>query len=146
MGKVRIFTSFDLENDRDLHDRLVEQSSRLNAGFEISACSEPRTLADPWDESVRGRIRDADEVIVICGKHTEDSLRVGVELRIAQEEEKPYFLLWGRRESMCTRPSGAKPADAMYSWTWEILRSQIVATNRRVQSEKTARVLAGLKT
>jgi len=143
MSKVRIFTSFDLDHDQDLCDQLVEQSSRLNSGFEISARSE--AAAQPPDESVRRGIREADEVIVICGRHTGDSLRVSAELAIAQEEQKPYFLLWGRRESMCTRPPGARPADAMYSWTWEILRNQIVATNRKFRAEKTARVLAGFQ-
>jgi hypothetical protein len=143
MGNVRIFMSFDLENDQDLHDRLLAQSSRLNAGFEISASSEHAAPEDPPDDGVRRRILEADEMIVICGKHTAASPRVGAELRIAQEEHKPYFLLWGRRESMCTRPAGARPADAMYSWTWDILRGQILATNRAAQAERTARVVSG---
>ena len=40
---------------------------------------------------------------------------------MAQKEDKPYMLLWGRREQMCTKPAGARPADAIYSWTREIL-------------------------
>jgi hypothetical protein len=60
-------------------------------------------------------------------------VRVGTELRIAQEEQKPYFLLWGRRERMCTRPAGAKRDDSMYSWTWEILQDQITNTLRNAQ-------------
>jgi hypothetical protein len=143
MGNVRIFMSFDLANDQDLHDLLLEQSSRLNAGFEISARSEHGTPEEPSDDRVRRRIREADEMIVICGKHTAVAPCVSAELRIAQEEQKPYFLLWGRRESMCTRPAGARPADAMYSWTWDILRGQILATNRAAQADRTARVVSG---
>jgi hypothetical protein len=136
MDKVRVFTSFDQENDQDLHDLLLAQSARLNAGFEIAARSEPETRTDPLDESLRRRIREVDEVIVICGEHTVGSTRVSAELRIAQEEQKPYFLLWGRREKMCTRPAGARPADAMYSWTWEILRNQISAIVRNARDER----------
>jgi hypothetical protein len=55
---------------------------------------------------------------------------VAAELRIAREEGKPYLLLWGRRELMCTKPEGAKPSDAMYSWTRDILESQLSATLR----------------
>jgi hypothetical protein len=55
---------------------------------------------------------------------------VAAELRIAQEEGKPYLLLWGRRELMCTKPSGSKPSDAMYSWTRDILEGQMSATLR----------------
>jgi hypothetical protein len=90
-------------------------------------------MTDLRYEKVRRRIREADEVIVICGEHTEASTSVSAELRIAQEEQKPYFLLWGRRESMCTKPVGAKRDEGMYSWTWEILQNQIVTTLRNAE-------------
>jgi len=133
MGNVRIFMSFDLDHDQDLHDLLLEQSLRRASGFEIAARSEARTMTDLWDEKLRRRICEADEVIVICGEHTADSPRVSAELRIAQEEQKPYFLLWGRRESMCTKPVGSKRDEGMYSWTWEILQNQIVTTLRQAE-------------
>ncbi len=133
MSNVRLFISFDMANDGDLYGLLLEQSLQGDSGFEISARSEPRTLAEPGQERVRRRIRGVDEVIVICGEHTADSVSVNAELLIVQEEQKPYFLLWGRRESMCTRPCGAKPADSMYSWTREILQSQIAVTLRKAQ-------------
>ncbi len=107
---------------------------RQASGFEISARSEGQTMTDLWDEKVRRRICDADEVIVICGEHTAASMPMSAELRIAQEKEKPYFLLWGRRESMCTKPAGAKRDEGMYSWTWDILQNQIVTTLRQAQS------------
>jgi hypothetical protein len=133
MGNVRIFISFDLDHDEDLHDRLLEQSMSLASGFEISARSEARAMTDGWEEKLRRRICEVDEVIVICGEHTAASMRVSTELRIAQEEKKPYFLLWGRRESMCTKPVGAKRDEGMYSWTWEILQNQIVTTLRQAK-------------
>jgi hypothetical protein len=122
MPNVRVFMSFDPENDADLRDLLLEQSRRQCSGFEISARSEAVTMTERWDESVRRQISGVDEVIVICGEHTASSVRVNAELRIAQEEQKPYFLLWGRRERMCTKPAGSKRDDSMYSWTWEILQ------------------------
>ena len=133
MPNVRIFMSFDLDNDQDLPDLLLEQSLRQCSGFEISARSEATTMTDGWDETVRRQISEADEVIVICGEHTASSVRVSAELRVAQEEQKPYFLLWGRREEMCTRPVGSKRDDTMYSWTWEILQDQIITTLRDAQ-------------
>jgi hypothetical protein len=138
MGNVRIFMSFDLDHDQDLHDLLVEQSLRETSGFEISARSEARTKTGLSDEKVRRRIRKADEVIVICGEHTEASARVSAELRIAQEEQKPYFLLWGRREIVCTKPAGAKSLDGMYSWTSQILQDQITLMTRKAHWEKAA--------
>jgi hypothetical protein len=133
MPNVRVFMSFDPDNDGDLHDLLLEQSRRQSSGFEVSGRSGDATMTDHWDEKVRRQISAVDEVIVICGEHTASSARASTELRIAQEEEKPYFLLWGRRERMCTRPAGSKRDDSMYSWTWEILQEQIVATLRNAQ-------------
>jgi hypothetical protein len=138
MSKVRIFMSFDLDNDEDLRDLLLEQSLRASSGFEISARSEAGVMTDRWGEGVRRQICEADEVIVICGEHTEASSRVCAELRIAQEEQKPYLLLWGRRERMCTKPAGAKPTDGMYSWTSEILQHQIITTCRNAWSREIA--------
>ena len=78
-------------------------------------------MTDRWHAGVRRRVRDADEVIVICGEHTAASERMNTELRIAQEENKPYLLLWGRRERMCSMPVGVKRTACMYSWTRETL-------------------------
>jgi hypothetical protein len=135
-AKIRVFVSYDREHDRDLHDLLAEQASRSSSGFEISARSMPRSPTDLEDERLRRAIREADQMIVICGEHTDASGRVGAELRIAQEEERPYFLLWGRRQPMCTKPSTARPADSMYSWTWEILQHQILNLRRLAESSE----------
>ncbi len=125
MSDVHVFLSFDVDHDVDLADLLSDQSGRGGSGFLVSARSEARMVTDRWCEAVRRRIRDADQVIVVCGEHTKDSVRVNSELRIAQEEQKPYFLLWGRRERMCTMPARVTRAGCMYSWSWEILLQQI---------------------
>ena len=134
MADTRIFMSFDMDHDRDLYDQMFEQSLKGDSGFAVSDRSESYSIWDLSAERVRRRIRGADEVIVICGEHTVESSRVSDELRIAQEENKPYFLLWGRREIMCTRPLSAKKNDSMYSWTREILHDQITLTLRNAQT------------
>jgi len=140
MGKINIFVSFDLDHDRDLCDLLLEQSGVPTFGFEVSGRSKGRSMDDLPGEGVRRQIREADEVIVICGEHTEDSIRVNAELRMAQEEQTPYFLLWGRRERMCTKPLSAKRIEGMYSWTSEILQSQILLTLRNARWDAKAAV------
>ena len=133
-SQVRIFMSFDLAHDQDLKKRLLAESLKPGSGFEISACSEGAELDDSWKERVRRRIGDADELIVICGEHTQDSIQVAAEIGIAQEELKPYFLLWGRREVMCTKPIGARSGEAMYSWTPSIVSGQVAMTLRIAHS------------
>jgi hypothetical protein len=130
MPRIRIFVSFDGDRDADLYDQLHAQSVRPGSAFELSAHSPRGEMTDARAASSRTQICTSDEVVVICGENTNASVGVATELRIAQEEEKPYLLLWGRREQMCTKPVGAKPTDAMYSWTREILENQIWATLR----------------
>lgn len=131
MGKIQIFVSFDLEHDQDLYDLLLAQSLEPASGFEISGQSQPRRMSEGWDQELRSAMCRADEIIFLCGEHTADSMRVSAELGIAQQEDRPYFLVWGRRERMCTRPTGARPSDSMYSWTQRILHDQLVVTLRR---------------
>ncbi len=50
------------------------------------------------------------------------------EVTIAQEEEKPYFLLKGRKDKTCTKPTTAKQTDKIYDWTWDNLKNLIGGT------------------
>jgi hypothetical protein len=133
MNKICVFVSFDIENDGELYERLLAQSITPTSGFEVLGGSQHLTAKGT--ERVHRQIRQADQVIVICGEHTKASMGVSAELRIAQEERTPYFLLWGRREIMCTKPIGAKSAEGMYSWTRQILRDQITLTARKAAAD-----------
>ena len=132
--QVRVFVSFDLGHDGDLKRKLIGEAAKSGSGFEVQGCSEGAEMTGAWSEVVRRRIAAADEVIVVCGEHTQDSPQMAAEICIAQEEHKPYFLLWGRREVMCTKPAGARNDDGMYSWTTSILRDQIALTLRVARS------------
>jgi hypothetical protein len=125
MARTRIFVSFDREHDADLLALLRSQAKRPESSFEILAGAQSGPANELSDERARAEIQAADEVVVLCGEHTAESKRVAAELGIAREESKPYLLLWGRREKMCTKPEGATNQDAMYSWTRDILESQI---------------------
>ena len=139
MNKTQVFVSFDIERDRELFEELRTQSSR--SGFEVSGGSERRSATDVSSERVHHRIRNADQVIFICSEHTEASASMSSEIRIAQQERTPYFLLWGRRETMCTKPVGAKSAEGMYSWTRQVLQDQIAITSRSTRTDAIAKTL-----
>jgi len=130
MTRTRIFISFDHEHDSDLRKLLEAQSRKPGSSFLIMGTSPSEASRRARGTDARPDIQAADEVVVICGEHTHESLLVATELAITQEEEKPYMLLWGRREKMCMKPDGARNADAMYSWTREIFENQIMMTLR----------------
>jgi hypothetical protein len=142
IGEIRVFASFDIEHDKDLYELLDAQSAVPGSSFKVSARSERFSDTHAWSSGARRRINAADQVIVICGEHTDVSSGVIEELRIAQQEDKPYFLLWGRRESMCTKPPGAKSAEGMFSWTLAILLDQMARMDRAAMKRaETARTV-----
>jgi antiphage defense system Thoeris ThsB-like protein len=127
---VRVFMSFDVDHDADLGDRLLTHSKMGGSGFNVASRSESGAITERWRAGVRRRVREADEVIVICGEHTAESQRMNTEMRIAREERKPCLLLWGRRERKCLMPVGVERSACMYSWTWDVLVFQVAQTMR----------------
>ena len=139
MSGIRVFVSFDVEHDRDLYERFIAQSSTMGLGITVSGASGTFSAAPDWSAATRREIQDAQRILVICGEHTEASLGVFSELRIAQEERKPHFLLWGRRDRMCTKPVGARSETGMYGWTMSILHEQFAQMGRDAEREAMAK-------
>ena len=122
---AKTFISFDFEHDEDLRNLLVGQSKNENSPFEIADWSVKEELSGDWKGKVRNHIKKVDQVIIICGEHTDTATGVSVELKMVQEEEKPYFLLKGRDDKECKKPNSAKSNDKIYDWTWDNLKKLI---------------------
>ena len=123
--KTRVFISFDYDHDNDLKNLLVGQARHPDSPFEITDLSIKEAISKNWKENARQRIKSCDVVAVICGEYTNSASGVSAELKIAQEEGIPYFLLWGRTNEVCIKPVSAKSTDKMYRWTWDNLKSLI---------------------
>lgn len=122
-SKTKVFISFDYDHDVDLKNLLVGQAKNDDSPFEITDMSVKEELSGDWKEKVRTRIKKVDQVVVICGQHTDTANGVAAEVKITQEEEKPYFLLWGRSDKTCVKPKNAKDDDKIYKWTWDNLKN-----------------------
>ena len=125
MAAKRAFISFDFDHDEDLRNLLSGQAKNPDTPFEIIDRSVKEPMTGDWKEKVRARIRNADLTIVICGEYTHTASGVAAELAIARELNRPYFLLWGRSDKNCSKPSTAKPDDKIYKWTWDNLKALI---------------------
>jgi len=125
MPPKRAFISFDFDHDEDLRNLLSGQSKNPDSPFEIRDRSLKEPLTGDWKEKVRRRMDNVDLVIVVCGEHTNTANGVAAELAIAREAEKPYFLLWGRKDKTCTKPTTALDSDKIYTWTWDNLKNLI---------------------
>lgn len=126
MAAKRAFVSFDFDHDEDLKNLLIGQAKNPDTPFEIQDWSVKEPMTGDWREKVRTRmIRSTDLTIVICGEFTHTAKGVAAELTIAKEEKQPYFLLWGRSDKTCTKPTTADPSDKIYKWTWDNLKALI---------------------
>jgi hypothetical protein len=125
MAKKRAFISFDFDHDADLKTLLIGQSKHPDTDFEIVDMSIKEAIATNWRENARRRIKGCDVVIVICGEYTHNATGVSAELNIARGENVSYFLLWGRSEKNCMKPSSALASDKIYKWTWDNLRALV---------------------
>ncbi|NKJ71808.1 hypothetical protein GFL38_05810 [Rhizobium leguminosarum bv. viciae] len=125
MSKTRVFISFDYDHDEDLKTFLVGQSNNPDSPFELADWSIKEAIDSRWKDKARTRIRSVDVVAVICGEHTNTATGVSAEVKIAQEEEVPYFLLWGYSGKTCVKPLAALPTDSIYKWTWDNLKNLI---------------------
>jgi hypothetical protein len=123
--RKRVFVSFDFDHDEDLKNLLVGQSRHPDTPFELADWSIKEPIAGNWQAKARTRIRSVDQVIVLCGEWTHTAQGVSVEVQIAREERRPYFLLWGRAERQCTRPRGVAEYEKIYRWTWDNLKALI---------------------
>jgi hypothetical protein len=125
MPKKHVFMSFDFDHDSDLPVMLAGQAKLPDSPFDLVDKSLKEPLTGDWKSKIRPRIRNADLVVVICGQYTDTAVGVSAELQIAQEIGKPYFLLWGRKDKICVKPTAAKSNDKIYKWEWDTLKQLI---------------------
>lgn len=121
MAKQRVFISFDYDNDSDVKVMLAGQAKLPDSPFDFTDASVKEHLTGDWKEKVKRRLRNCDQVIVLCGQRTHTASGVSAELEIVQELGIPYFLLAGRGND-CTKPTAALYTDSIYNWTWDNLK------------------------
>ena len=121
MAKIPVYVSYDYDHDLDLYNLLLGQSKNHDSPFDIADWS-VKDESSAWKDDARKRIRRIDQVIVICGQYTGSAEGVDVEIEIAREEAKPYFLLAGRTSGNNKKPSTALSSDKIYDWTWDNLK------------------------
>lgn len=125
MAKKKVFISFDYDHDESLKNLLVGQAKNSDSPFELADWSIKEAMTGDWKSKAKTRIKSTDLLVVICGEKTNTATGVSAELTIAQDEEVPYFLLYGYADKTCVKPVSAKSSDKMYKWTWENLKNLI---------------------
>ncbi|MCY4011116.1 MAG: hypothetical protein OXG82_00215 [Gammaproteobacteria bacterium] len=117
MASRRVYLSFDFDHDDELRGSFLAQA-RCHSPHEIVDCSLPAAVDGRWTREARRRIAQAEIVVFICGENTHTANGVEVEMTLAQQLQKSYFLLKGRRHRTCSRPRSARRSDVIHRWSW----------------------------
>lgn len=125
MAKKKVFISFDYDNDSALKELLVGQAKHDDSPFELADWSIKEHIDENWKAKAKTRIKQVDVVIVMCGLNTNTATGVSAELKIAQAESVPYFLLAGYKDKTNIKPTAALSTDKLYNWTWDNLKALI---------------------
>jgi glutamate formiminotransferase len=125
MAHRKVFVSFDFDNDSAIKMLLVNQSKLADTPFDIWDSSVKEHMDGDWQAKVKAKMRNVDVVCVLCGDNTHTAKGVAIELQIAKDIGKEYFLLNGYKHKTGTKPSSATAADKIYTWTWENLKNLI---------------------
>jgi hypothetical protein len=122
MALKKAFISFDYDHDDGCKHLLVGQAKNPETPFSLADWSIKEEISEDWKKKARTRIKACDVVIVLCGEHTDTAAGVSAEVRIAQEENVPYFLLAAYSDKTCVKPKAALSSDKVYKWTWDNLK------------------------
>lgn len=125
VARQKMFVSFDFDNDAALKMLLIGQSKHGDTPFDVFDSSVKEHMDGDWQAKVRRKINAADVVCVLCGLNTHTAKGVAIELQIAKELKKPYFLLAGYKDKTNRKPTSASDTDKLYNWTWDNLKKLI---------------------
>ncbi|TMQ04988.1 MAG: hypothetical protein E6J90_50135 [Deltaproteobacteria bacterium] len=117
-----MYIAFDYD-DRDVKENLVAQSKLPECPFEIVDSSILQQIPQDWVSVARRLISGSECVLVLCGEQTHQARGVAIELQIAQELGKRYFLLRGTRKGTPTRPRNARASDPVWTFRWPTIHA-----------------------
>lgn len=119
MRPLRVFVSFDFENDQKLKHLLIGQTKRQNLPFSVADGSLREAAPEPrWKEAALREIRRCDTVVVLLGRYTYRAPGVLAEVAMARLEGKPIVQLIGSRNGGYTRVRGG---GRILAWTQDNL-------------------------
>ena len=120
MSCPRTFISFDFDNNENEKNLFSGQAKNSKTPFEISDWSSKQALPQrTWEETIKEKISRCNVMIVLVGKNMASASGVVKEIKMAQEQNVPYFGVYvGGANSNSILPTGLTPRRVI-SWTWD---------------------------
>ncbi|HCY63669.1 MAG TPA: hypothetical protein DHV59_12750 [Oxalobacteraceae bacterium] len=128
--KKRVFVSYDFDADQRIKHAVVAQSQHPKARFEVVDGSLKEAAPDDeWVKRAERKIKNADLVLVLLGRHTYRATGVLTEIQIAKKLNVPIVQLIGYSDSSCRVIKGA---GRVYEWNWKNLEKIFATTVHKV--------------
>lgn len=113
--KIKVFLSFDFDNDRSLRDLMLGQAAHPDAPFEVVNYSLKEAAPEPtWQAKANAAITRSDIVVVLLGRKTHRAQGVLKEVQMARAASVPLVQIIGYRDREYTP---LRNAGRVYAWT-----------------------------
>ena len=120
MYKIRVFVSFDFDNDKPLKELIVGQSRLSDSPFEVIDWSMKEAAPErSWEDEAERRIKRVEVVLVMVGRETYKAHGVLKEVGLARKHDKKIVQIIGYKDGYYKPVPGA---GRLYSWSWENLK------------------------
>lgn len=117
MPKMRVFVSFDFENDKTLKEFIIGQSKNSDSPFEVADWSMKEAAPQrDWEDEAESRIKRSDLVLVMVGPETHKAPGVLKEVEIARRNNIRIVQVIGYKDGNYT---AVPNAGRLYSWNWD---------------------------
>ena len=114
---MRVFVSFDFENDKTLKEFIIGQSKNSDSPFEVADWSMKEAAPQrDWEDEAESRIKRSDLVLVMVGPETHKAPGVLKEVEIARRNNIRIVQVIGYKDGNYT---AVPNAGRLYSWNWD---------------------------
>lgn len=121
MPKIKVFISYDFDNDRALYNFIIGQTKHTDSPFEVTDHSLKEAAPErDWEITARAAINRADKFIVMLGPKTRNAPGVKKEVAMAKSLNKPSFQIIGYNNG--SRDWSIPGAGETYIWNWDNLK------------------------
>lgn len=118
--KMRVFVSFDFDNDRALKDFILGQAKKKDSPFEVIDYSLKEAAPErDWEKKARAAIARSDLVLVMVGAKTHRAHGVLKEVAMARAANVKIVQVIGYRDGDYMP---VPDAGRLYAWNWSNLK------------------------
>ena len=121
MANLKIFVSFEFDNDKDLKNNFFQQAKNNTPHRVRNSSLNEAYPTQEWKNKARAAIRECDVVIILVGQDTHNAPGVKTEVEIAHQLRKPVFQVVPKGRTY----TGVPNVDTPIRWYWNRINRKL---------------------